>query len=80
MIRLITQVEGPVKIMIGRESAAAQLADSSVLIARYNIGDSAVGAIGVIGPVRMDYVKLLPHIEYFANTLGKLLSDTYTEQ
>jgi heat-inducible transcriptional repressor len=80
MLRLISQVETPTRVMIGRESAAAQLADSSVLIARYHIGDSAVGAIGIIGPVRMDYAKLLPHIEYFAQTLGKLLSDTYTEQ
>lgn len=80
MLRLISQVETPTRVMIGRESAAAELADSSVLIARYQIGDSAVGAIGVIGPVRMDYARLLPHIEYFAKTLGKLLSDTYTEQ
>jgi heat-inducible transcriptional repressor len=80
MLRLISQVETPTRVMIGRESTAAELADSSVLIARYHIGDSAVGAIGVIGPVRMDYARLLPHIEYFAQTLGKLLSDTYTEQ
>lgn len=80
MIRLVSQSDTPIRVMIGRESAAAELADSSVLIARYSIGDSAMGAIGVIGPVRMDYARLLPHLEYFAQTLGKLLSDTYTEQ
>lgn len=32
------------------------------------------------GPVRMNYARLLPHLEYFASTLGKLLSETYTEQ
>ncbi|MEG1849526.1 MAG: heat-inducible transcriptional repressor HrcA [Oscillospiraceae bacterium] len=80
MLRLVSQNEGPTTVMIGREAAAAELADSSVLIARYHIGDSAVGAIGVIGPVRMDYARLLPHLEYFAQTLGKLLSDTYTER
>ncbi|MEG2173883.1 MAG: heat-inducible transcriptional repressor HrcA [Oscillospiraceae bacterium] len=80
MLRLVLQNENPTSVMIGREAAAVELADSSVLIARYHIGDSAVGAIGVIGPVRMDYARLLPHLEYFAQTLGKLLSDTYTER
>lgn len=69
----------PVQIMIGHESCASQLAESSVIIARYNIGQSAAGAIGIIGPTRMDYARLIPHLEYFAQTLGKLLSETYNE-
>jgi heat-inducible transcriptional repressor len=80
MLRLVAQSESPTCVMIGRESMAAELVDSSVLIARYHIGEGAVGAIGVVGPVRMDYAKLIPHLEYFAQTLGKLLSDTYTER
>jgi heat-inducible transcriptional repressor len=51
-----------------------------VLLSRYRIGDSATGVIAVIGPVRMDYARLLPKVEYFGKTLGRLLSDTYTEQ
>jgi heat-inducible transcriptional repressor len=80
MLRLVTRTDEKTHILIGRESAVAELADSSLIVSRYHIGDSAVGAIGVIGPVRMDYARLLPHIEYFAQTLGKLLSETYTEQ
>ena len=56
-----------------------ELAESSHLISKYRIGESAVGAIGIVGPVRMDYARLVPHLEYFARTLGKLMSDTYTE-
>jgi heat-inducible transcriptional repressor len=80
MLRLVTRNDSKTNILIGREAAVAELADSSLIVSRYHIGDSAVGAIGVIGPVRMDYARLLPHIEYFAQTLGKLLSETYTEQ
>ncbi len=80
MQELLAGHAAPVQVLIGRESATAQLSDSSMLIARYNIGSNAAGAIGIIGPVRMNYARLLPHLEYFASTLGKLLSETYTEQ
>lgn len=64
------------QIKIGKENAYSQLENTAVLVARYNLGKGNSGAIGVIGPVRMDYDKLIPHLEYFAKTLGNLLSDT----
>ena len=79
MLGIIGSTDSPVQIFIGHESAAMPLSESSVLIARYNIGQNAAGAIGLIGPVRMNYSELLPHVEYFAQTLGKLLSETYNE-
>ena len=79
MLGIIGSADSPVQIFIGHESAAMPLSESSVLIARYNIGENAAGAIGLIGPVRMNYSELIPHIEYFAQTLGKLLSETYNE-
>ena len=63
-------------IKIGKENHLAQLENSTVLVARYNVGQDNSGVIGVIGPVRMDYSRLIPHLEYFAKTLGDLLSDT----
>ncbi len=79
MLGIIGSNDEPIQIFIGHESAAIPLSESSVLIARYNIGQNAAGAIGLIGPVRMNYSELLPHVEYFAQTLGKLLSETYNE-
>ena len=79
MLGIIGNNDDPVQIFIGHESAAMPLSESSVLIARYNIGQNAAGAIGLIGPVRMNYSELIPHVEYFAQTLGKLLSETYNE-
>lgn len=65
-----------VSISIGKENPRSELTDSSVIVATYKIGQDSCGAIGVVGPVRLDYEKLIPHLEYFANTLGRLLSDT----
>ena len=54
--------------------------DTALIVARYRIGSDSAGAIGIIGPVRLPYPRLIPHLEYFANTLGKLLSDTYRSE
>lgn len=80
ILPLLEQSDLSTNVYIGRESAAAQLTESSVLLSRYAIGDNATGVIAVIGPVRMDYARLLPKVEYFGKTLGRLLSDTYTEE
>ena len=58
----------------------SELADTSVVVTRYKIGEQNSGAIGVIGPVRMDYAKIIPHIEYFSKTLGKLLAETFEQE
>lgn len=77
IIGLITPLKNGVEVKIGRENAPAELAGSSLVVAKYRIGSDNLGALGVIGPVRLDYSKIIPHLEYFAETLGKLLSDAF---
>jgi heat-inducible transcriptional repressor len=64
------------KIMIGKENPTAELTDSSVLVTHYDIAGEPAGMVGLIGPVRIDYAKLIPHLEYFAKMLGSLMSET----
>lgn len=66
-------------ITIGKENSRSELADTSVVVTKYRIGEENSGAIGVIGPVRMDYAKMIPHLEYFTQTLGKLLAETFEQ-
>lgn len=80
MLSVLDHNEFPTAVYIGRESSAAELSDSSVLMSRYKIGENAYGVIAIVGPTRMDYARLLPKVEYFGKTLGQLLSDTYTEE
>ena len=67
-------------ITIGKENNRSELADTSVVVTKYQIGKQNSGAIGVIGPVRMDYAKLIPHLEYFSQTLGRLLAETFEQE
>lgn len=80
MLPLIDRDKSGTRVTIGRENQRMELADSSVIISKYKIGKDSMGAIGIIGPVRMQYARLIPHLEYFSETLGKLLSETLQEQ
>ena len=46
-------------MLIGRENERPELMDSSVVVARYSLAGNEAGAIGVIGPTRMDYARMI---------------------
>lgn len=69
-----------VSVFIGKENSLSELSGSSLLVSGFRIGSNDCGAIGLIGPVRMDYSKLIPHLQYFSQKLGKLLSMTYQQK
>ncbi|MBR2579366.1 MAG: heat-inducible transcription repressor HrcA [Clostridia bacterium] len=60
------------KFTIGEENKYLQLQEASVVSTHYSIGGK-FGAIGVIGPTRMDYGKIYSQIEYVASLVGVLL-------
>jgi heat-inducible transcriptional repressor len=64
-----------VRIFIGSENKLFSLSGSSTIIAPYH--DRAghiVGVIGVIGPTRMNYARVIPMVDYTAKVVGKLLA------
>ena len=69
-----------VKVVIGKENSRMELSSSSFLVAKYDIDGYRCGAMGIIGPVRLDYSRAIPRLEYFAQTLGNLLSETFRQQ
>jgi heat-inducible transcriptional repressor len=64
-------------ITIGDESDRAALADLGIITAPYGAGPHPLGAIGLIGPLRMDYAKLVPVVNFTARTLTRLLDRHY---
>jgi len=63
-----------VQIFIGAESELFKLAGASMIIAPYaNSEEKLVGAIGVIGPTRMNYGRIIPMVDYTAKLISRLL-------
>ena len=61
-------------LKIGRENEEQGIQDCSVVTASYEIAGRVVGVIGVLGPTRMDYAKVLPVVEGTAAILSDLLT------
>lgn len=63
-----------VRIFIGAETRLFSLSGSAVIAAPYMTGrQRVVGAIGVIGPARLNYARVIPLVDYTARVLGRLL-------
>ena len=63
-----------VQIFIGHESGYQILDDCSVVTAPYSLGDQVVGVLGVIGPTRMAYERIIPIVDMTAKLLGAALN------
>ncbi len=72
---LISSSKNELDIHIGKENLYRQLEKSSVILARYTIGIKEGGAIGLIGPTRIDYSKIIPSVKYLTDLVGKLLTE-----
>src|SRR6266446_1849543 len=64
-----------VRIFIGSENKLFSLSGSSTIIAPYRDGaDRIVGVIGVIGPTRLNYARIIPMVDYTAKVVSKVLA------
>ena len=69
----VRDAEG-VRIFIGAETRLFSLSGSALIAAPYMSGRQRVlGAIGVIGPARLNYARVIPLVDYTARALGRLL-------
>jgi len=65
---------GGVKIFIGQESGYEVLEDCSVITAPYTVDGNIVGTLGVIGPTRMAYERMIPVVDLTARLLSNALT------
>lgn len=74
LLRLTESADG-VKIFIGSENKLFSLSGSSLVVAPFHDRTSkVVGIVGVIGPTRINYARIIPMVDYTAKIVGRLLS------
>jgi heat-inducible transcriptional repressor len=73
LLELSSRAEG-VQVFIGGESGIAPLDECSVVAAPYEVDGQIVGTIGVIGPTRMAYERVIPIVDITAKLLSSALS------
>jgi heat-inducible transcriptional repressor len=62
-------------IILGTESDLQDLNHISLISSPYGRGDTAMGVLGVIGPLRMDYSRIIPVVEFTAKLLSQQLEE-----
>jgi heat-inducible transcriptional repressor len=61
------------QIFIGAESEFSSQGDVSLIASPYGAGDSVLGSVGVIGPTRMNYQRVIPLVNFTAQALSRVL-------
>ncbi len=70
----VSQRAQGVQIYIGEESGLVPLDDCSVVTASYEVGGQVIGTLGVIGPTRMAYERVIPIVDITAKLLSNALA------
>ncbi len=74
LLELVKSGDG-VKIFIGSENRLFSLSGSSIVAAPYaNAAGHIVGVIGVLGPTRLNYGRIIPMVDHTAKVIGRLLA------
>lgn len=70
-----TDKDSPVELQIGTENEFSCLRRAAVIKAPYKVGENAYGSIGVIGPTKTDYSRVLPLVKYISEITGVILTE-----
>ncbi len=70
---------GGVQVFIGGEGAWDDLRQCSIVVARYGLPGMATGALGVLGPMRINYARTISTVRFLAHLLSEMVSDSIVE-
>ncbi len=79
LVKMIGAPKDSVDVKIGTENEFSELENSSLVTVNYKVGDKVVGRIGVIGPKRMNYAKVIASLDCISNQIDKILGEMYRE-
>ncbi|HEY1557320.1 MAG TPA: heat-inducible transcriptional repressor HrcA [Kofleriaceae bacterium] len=77
LVRLIdrTRTAEGIQVFLGAETALQALSSSSIVAMSYGPEEQPIGALAVIGPMRMNYSKVMSVVDFTADTVSQLLAD-----
>lgn len=63
-----------IQVKFGYENNSFAIGNSSLIVSKYRKGGNEAGSLGVIGPMRVDYKKIIPYVEYLTQRISYLMS------
>ncbi|MBD1371139.1 heat-inducible transcription repressor HrcA [Hazenella sp. IB182357] len=77
LVKLLEPREIGVQVKIGYENHIDEIRDCSIITTSYLFNGEPVGTIGILGPTRMDYGKIIGLVDFFAKDFSKQLMNLY---
>lgn len=73
--KLLDESFSGLHVMFSKEDSGFIINNSSIITSPFLKGGQTAGTLGVIGPMRLDYAKIIPYIEYFAQRITDFIAD-----
>ncbi|MBQ8296268.1 MAG: heat-inducible transcription repressor HrcA [Ruminococcus sp.] len=82
LTRMLDDTFSGIQVKFGSENDNFVIGNSSMIVSKYRRDGKEAGSLGVIGPMRVNYKKIIPYIEYLTQKITSLISeeDEYTNR
>ncbi|MDQ6421138.1 heat-inducible transcriptional repressor HrcA [Paenibacillus sp. LHD-117] len=77
IMKMFTSLPSGIQVRIGTENDHKAISDCSLITATYSINGEALGTIGILGPTRMEYGKVISLLDLISKDMGTLLGRWY---
>src|SRR5690625_7022750 len=74
MMKILSNTSSGVKVTIGNENEREAMNHLSLITSSYNLGLNQMGSIGLLGPTRMEYKKVITLLKGLSNEMSDLLN------
>jgi heat-inducible transcriptional repressor len=80
LVRMLNQclLGNGVRVLIGEDNDLTSELDFSLVAMPYGVGRQTLGTLGIFGPSRMDYQKVIPLVHFLGETLSRALAETFS--
>jgi heat-inducible transcriptional repressor len=80
LVKLFAPTSESVKVNIGVENNMQLINHCTLIRATYSLGDKPIGSIGIIGPTRMDYAKVITLVNYLSKHIEMSYHQWYSQK
>ena len=79
LVRLLNRCMqgGGVRVLIGDDSDLTSELDFSLVATPYGVGEQTLGTLGILGPSRMEYERVIPLVHFLGETLSRALAESF---
>jgi heat-inducible transcriptional repressor len=78
--QLLDKAFSGINVVFGKEKDTFAAENTGIITGNYRKKGKYAGSVGIIGPLRLDYKRLIPYIEYFTEKMSETLSESETEE